>query len=136
MNEKNVNHWINTEKIICDDAVKPCHIYPCCPYGRFIELFPLNYGKYSCEIFGHDCPIYYHIEGIMEWSVMGERMYQIPEVTPISEISKYPKKIAWDKLFSGLKKFIDANINSVDQDKIIKHLKEILNILIENREML
>lgn len=119
--------WINTQKIICDDAVKPCHIYPCCPYGRFIELFPLNHGKFSCEIFGHDCPIYYHIEGIMEWSQMGERSYKItPEVKPISKISTYPRKIFWDRFFSGLKKFIYGNINPADQEKIIKNFNEIL----------
>ena len=123
MNEKE-NHWINTQTIICDDAVKPCHIYPCCPYGRFIELFPLNHGKYSCEIFGHDCPIYYHIEGIMEWSQMGERSYKItPEV---KLISTYPRKISWDNFFSGLKKYIYENINPANQEKIIDHLNEII----------
>ena len=63
------NKWINTKRIVCKNVIKPCHNYPCCPYGCLVELFPLNHGKPFCEIFGYDCPIFYHIEGVRKFSI-------------------------------------------------------------------
>lgn len=71
---------MNTEKIIEPDAEKPCHKLGWCPYGALVEEFPLHpeidlkkaqerleagesyeevMGKYSCNVFGHNCPVFY-----------------------------------------------------------------------------
>jgi len=48
-------------------VIRPCHKLRYCPYGELIEEYPLNIkGKYSCKVFGHDCPAYYLPEDTME----------------------------------------------------------------------
>ena len=39
-----------------------------CPYGQLVEEFKIREvrDEYSCEVFGHDCPVYYHAEGPVE----------------------------------------------------------------------
>jgi len=65
-----MSDWLNTEKKIwkADKIKKPRHKLGFCPYGKLIEEFPLKEkcDEYSCETFGHDCPVYYHAEGICE----------------------------------------------------------------------
>ena len=53
------------------DFMKPCHTLGHCPYGALVERFPLRGVRcgfetdpieskgIACEIFGHDCPIFY-----------------------------------------------------------------------------
>ncbi len=76
---KNATNW-NTAKLqdMVGDRTKKIHtlqriqIQPCnqlgyCPYGYLVEFFPLEErDEYSCEIFGHDCPVYYLAEGFMD----------------------------------------------------------------------
>ena len=76
-----MSEWLNTEvrKWKSDEIEKPCYSCGFCPYGQLVEEFPLHpefegqdlnelakKGKldtgYSCEIFGHDCPVFYHAE--------------------------------------------------------------------------
>lgn len=47
---------------------KPCKKIKNCPYGILVETFPLQNpsDKYSCTIFGHDCPCFYLTEMITE----------------------------------------------------------------------
>ena len=45
---------------------KPCHELGYCPYGQVIEEFPFSKTKRSCKVFGHDCPVYYMAELIIE----------------------------------------------------------------------
>jgi len=57
--------WLNNVFIRCKDIkLKPCEVLRYCPYGQLVEEFPIRKkrNKYSCEIFGHDCPVYYHAE--------------------------------------------------------------------------
>jgi hypothetical protein len=63
--------WINNEKPIWKHALKPCKILRFCPYGPMVELFPLQEGRsnMSCEVFGHDCPVFYHAEMLAEDTV-------------------------------------------------------------------
>ena len=126
--------WINISKVICKDAVKPCHFYPACPYGTLVELFPLNYEEYSCEIFGHDCPIFYHVEGIIEYSSMVEREVGItPEANNISPTKSYDSKIFWNKFFNGLSKFVRTNLDSIElqnyKEQLIKGFEKIVQEL-------
>jgi len=65
---------------------KPCHVLGYCPYGWLVELFPLHgnptswkdedgntldlnvkpvKGAESCNMFGHDCPVFYAGEDVM-----------------------------------------------------------------------
>ncbi len=80
------SRWINNEIRIFDkDAIeKPCHKCGFCPYGALVEEFPLhpefkdvsdedlnNLGDkintgYNCTVFGHDCPVFYQAEPIVE----------------------------------------------------------------------
>jgi len=75
---------------------KPCHYTGFCPYGTLVEEFPLypktrkyaeenniltedgypdlnkvlrdhpELDKHSCEVFGHDCPVFYMAEPLAE----------------------------------------------------------------------
>jgi hypothetical protein len=46
---------------------QPCHFCGYCPYGKLVEEFPLKErSKYSCKVFGHDCPAYYQAEPMAE----------------------------------------------------------------------
>ena len=61
------NDLLNTTYIIDRNAIKPCSILQYCPYGILVEAFRIrhslkNGSKYSCELFGHDCPIFYLVE--------------------------------------------------------------------------
>lgn len=61
---------MNVKKIIVESSLKPCYILNYCPYGTLIEEYKLrkNPNKYSCKLFGHDCPIYYLAEPMVEFS--------------------------------------------------------------------
>lgn len=61
--------WLNTERVVDQDAEKPCHELGWCPYGQLVEEFELKkprHEKFSCGVFGHDCPVFYHKEEIRE----------------------------------------------------------------------
>jgi len=67
--------WVNNHTILKSNLTKekPCHTLGWCPYGQLVELFWLRYEsdkKFSCEVFGHDCPVFYHAE---EFSDFGKR---------------------------------------------------------------
>jgi len=61
VNKRNKKHWFNQGIITNEKAKKPCHELKWCPYGSFVERFPLRRERlnYSCLVFGHDCPIFY-----------------------------------------------------------------------------
>lgn len=80
-----MSKWLNNTKRIhkLGEVEKPCYKCGFCPYGQLVEEFPLHpehkgkdlnklaeKGKldtgYSCKVFGHDCPVYYHAEGFTE----------------------------------------------------------------------
>ena len=85
-----MSKWLNTKKILLppyknpkDKAeklwnefyrdlnnakLKPCHFCGFCPYGSLIEAFPITIKrtKYSCKVFGHNCPVFYHAEPLAE----------------------------------------------------------------------
>ena len=64
-----MSEWINNKKIVDRDAEKPCHVLKYCPYGPLVEEYPLREKrdpKYSCTVFGHDCPVFYQKEGFCE----------------------------------------------------------------------
>lgn len=68
--EKKKPYWLNTKHILNNNLRKkrPCYACGYCPYGQMIELFPITKkeGTYSCKVFGHNCPMYYHAENITE----------------------------------------------------------------------
>ena len=45
---------------------KPCHQTGFCVYGSLVEEFPLERGRWSCQVFGHDCPVFYMAEPLTE----------------------------------------------------------------------
>ena len=46
---------------------KPCHKLGYCPYGPMVEMFPLKKrNKFSCKVFGHNCPVFHTAEDIKE----------------------------------------------------------------------
>ena len=68
-------NWLNNHTILHDnlELEKPCHSLEYCPYGQLVEEFPLHpkgreddLKKIECKTFGHDCPVYYHAEGMTE----------------------------------------------------------------------
>lgn len=61
-----MSKWLNNKAIRKPDTEKPCHQLGWCPYGQLVEEFPLEHDKYSCEVFGHNCPAYYHREDLSE----------------------------------------------------------------------
>lgn len=65
--------------------MKPCHELKYCPYGTLVEFFPLHgiipaitlqsewmqnmkiqKDAESCKVFGHDCPVYYVKEEMID----------------------------------------------------------------------
>ena len=62
--------WLNNKKIIKSNLKKdkPCHKLGYCPYGCLVEEFPIKMksNKISCDLFGHDCPMFYHAEDVSE----------------------------------------------------------------------
>ncbi|GEM_PF-2752383 len=44
-----------------DEFMAPCDTCGFCPYGILVENFPLGRRRdsFSCETFGHDCPVFY-----------------------------------------------------------------------------
>ena len=62
--------WLNnhTKRFKPTEIQKPCHQCGFCPYGQLVEEFPIGPKRteYSCEVFGHDCPVYYHAEFMIE----------------------------------------------------------------------
>lgn len=64
-----MSKWINNTKPIHTWGMeKLCHLLDYCPYGQLIEEYPIqeNESDLSCEVFGHDCPVYYQAENICE----------------------------------------------------------------------
>lgn len=49
-------------------APKPCYCLNFCPYGNLVEQFELKEkeDKYSCSVFGHQCPFYQVAEPFSE----------------------------------------------------------------------
>ena len=69
--------WTNTKKVLKNNLnkVKPCHKLGYCPYGAMVEAFPLkNRSKISCEVFGHDCPMFYNAEDLSEFGIKKIKM--------------------------------------------------------------
>ena len=62
--------WINKKFKLKDNLNrdKPCHKLKYCPYGQLVEEYPIRKTrtKYSCKLFGHDCPMYYQAEDARE----------------------------------------------------------------------
>jgi hypothetical protein len=56
-------------------AVKPCKMMAFCPYGELVEMFPLHEprNKMSCNVFGHDCPVFYHAEIFIDGDLATEK---------------------------------------------------------------
>jgi hypothetical protein len=56
--------WGHRVKAVC----KPCWELKYCPYGPFVEKFPLcdPHDDRSCRIFGHHCPVFYVAEPLTE----------------------------------------------------------------------
>lgn len=63
-----VSDWLNSSKIIDRNAKKPCHRLGLCPYGKIIEEFPIEdqNNEFMCNVFHHNCPIFYHVENTSE----------------------------------------------------------------------
>lgn len=66
-----MSKWLNNKKRIFNplNRVKPCRLCEYCPYGGLVEEFPISEirNEYSCKVFGHDCPVYYLAENIVEY---------------------------------------------------------------------
>jgi len=63
-----MSKWLNTTKMIWKKAFKPCHALGFCAYGPLVEEFPLREKARaaSCQVYGHDCPVFYHAEPLAE----------------------------------------------------------------------
>jgi hypothetical protein len=80
--QKGINNgeWNKFYKWLLKDN-KPCHGIGYCPYGKLVEEFPLlvKKSKYSCKVFGHNCPVFYHAEPMAEIKYKNEWVGYIPE---------------------------------------------------------
>jgi len=58
---QNCDGWFNKGEVVNEIAINPCKYLEYCPYGVLVEIFRLRPegNKYSCSIFGHDCPAFY-----------------------------------------------------------------------------
>lgn len=56
----------NNTLVVWEDIIKPCKLCGYCPYGQLAEDFPLRDSKESCQLHGHDCPVYYVAMPFME----------------------------------------------------------------------
>lgn len=70
--------WLNNECIVESNVnkKKPCHKLGYCPYGQLVEEFLLRnprHKKFSCRLFGHDCPVFYHAEDVTEDKKKGRK---------------------------------------------------------------
>jgi hypothetical protein len=64
-----MSKWVNNKYIRIKNIEKPCHKLHYCPYGQLVEMFWKRkklHKKYSCKVFGKDCPIFYHYEKVKE----------------------------------------------------------------------
>lgn len=61
-----MSKWLNKEKPIWKNAVKPCLLLMFCPYGKLTEEFPISNDAKTCEVLGHDCPVFYHASYFVE----------------------------------------------------------------------
>ncbi len=62
-----MSKWLNTEVVVEVDIEHPCNTLKYCPYGQLVEEFPLDRnGDLNCGVFGHHCPVHYHMEEIKE----------------------------------------------------------------------
>ena len=57
---------LNTETKVWDNAIKPCLLLLFCPYGNMVEEFPKSNDQKTCEVLGHDCPVFYCASHIVE----------------------------------------------------------------------
>lgn len=66
--ENKMSKWLNNTKQTHkpNEITKPCRSCGYCPYGQLVEEYPLSDSEISCEVFGHDCPVYYMAEFITE----------------------------------------------------------------------
>ena len=68
MGKKN-GEWNSFYEWLLDDCgKKPCHMLGFCPYGPLVEFYQLREkpSKFSCKVFGHDCPAFYLAEPLSE----------------------------------------------------------------------
>lgn len=63
--------WFNESIMVNKNAEKPCNMLKWCPYGGLVEAFRIRKSitKYTCEVFGHDCPVFYISEKVIEKSL-------------------------------------------------------------------
>ena len=61
-----MSEWLNNKVFVDENAVKPCGLLRYCPYGQLVEEFPFRSvpDHISCEVFGHNCPVFYLKEEI------------------------------------------------------------------------
>jgi hypothetical protein len=81
--------WVNNVMPVRENVIKPCLCLHFCPYGCMIEMFPLRKERtyMACSEFGHDCPVYYHAEGVFE----------------STELTDDDMKKCWDEIYKGIK---------------------------------
>lgn len=92
---------------------KPCHILQgLCPYGYFVEFFPLRKQKseISCEIFGHDCPIYHFGEYVA--------------ITPPAISNNIFSKERFEKEAKKLSEILKESLNEFMKESMDLSLKE------------
>ncbi|TKJ19803.1 MAG: hypothetical protein CEE43_14470 [Promethearchaeota archaeon Loki_b32] len=63
--------WFNESIMVDENAEKPCYILKWCPYGGLVEAFRIRreISRYTCQVFGHDCPVFYISEKVIEKSL-------------------------------------------------------------------
>jgi len=86
-----MSKWLNNKIILIGkdkdwkkfykEIKKPCHYTGFCVYGQLVEEFPLTKKrqKYSCRVFGHNCPVFYHAEPMAEVKHKGKWVGYSPE---------------------------------------------------------
>ena len=70
-NSLDPKRWFNESVMVDKNAEKPCYVLNWCPYGGLVEAFRIRKGitKYTCQVFRHDCPVFYISEEIDEESI-------------------------------------------------------------------
>jgi len=63
--------WFNESIMVDENAEKPCYVLNWCPYGGLVEAFRIRreISRHTCQVFGHDCPVFYISEKVIEKSL-------------------------------------------------------------------
>jgi hypothetical protein len=90
-----MSRWLNNKfiRFKYKEIERPCKYCGYCVYGQLVEEFPFDKtGKLSCPVFGHNCPVYYHAESMMDEGDIDPKKVKAYERKIMKAFEEYKKK--------------------------------------------